>query len=227
MRTVVHEPHGTVELMESAALDLMVVNAARVSHGNFTTEMREEDERLIGYLMREKHGTPFEHNVFIFHVKAPIFVFREWHRHRIGVSINEMSGRYTQLRPEFYIPEPSHVRRQIGKPGHYTYETADAPFADEVRNVLNKSYNKAYEKYEGLLKDGVAKEIARLCLPVATYSEMFWTCNARSLMSFLELRCAPNAQREIQDYAHAMLEMFLEKMPVTAREFINSGCKAP
>lgn len=225
---MVHKPFGTLDLIEGPPHgDLMVVNAARVSHGNFTSIMRPEDEGLIGYLMKNKHGTPFEHNIFIFHVKAPIFVFREWHRHRIGVSINEMSGRYTELRPEFYYPDNDHCRKQVGKPGAYTYEAMMPHEAESMRSTLKLQYERAYAAYTVMLKEGVAKEVARLCLPVAIYSEMYWTCNARSLMAFLELRNAPTAQREIKDYAQVMEDIFLEEMPVTAKAFIDNGRIAP
>lgn len=239
-RVTVHKPHGVIELIECTASDLMVVDAARVSLGKKSSweytdpdrdpdlkRLRVDDKRVLQYLMRNKHGTPFEHNLFIFYVKAPIFVFREWHRHRIGVSINEMSSRYTKLRPEFYLPSDTHVRTQHGKPGAYTFGLVTEDVAAETREILSHIYTEAWAQYQNLLSRGIAKEVARLCLPVATYSEMYWSCNARSLMAFLALRNAPTAQREIRDYAEVMEEMFFEKMPVTAQAFIDNGRIAP
>jgi thymidylate synthase (FAD) len=239
--TIVHPPHGFVRLVEFAGSDLSVVNAARVSydkeskweHTYYETgsqkgvRLNNEDSGLLRYLMTNRHGTPFEHNYFQFHVRAPIFVFREWHRHRIGISINEESGRYVELQPDFYLPDDEHCRKQVGKPGHYTYEQVPEVHAKAIRDMLDMSYRRSYSIYQTLMSEGVAKEIARAALPVATYSQMLWTCNARSLMAFLSLRNAPTAQREIKDYAAAMEEIFLKKMPVTAKAFVDGGRIAP
>lgn len=238
MTVMVHPPYGTIELLLCSGSDLDVVNAAKVSFGSQTTwenpdtltnedVLKPEDRQVLLYLMRNKHGTPFEHNLFTFRIKAPIFVFREWHRHRIGVSINEMSGRYTELRPEFYLPDDEHMRKQVGKPGKYTYEQLTSDEAGRAREDLLLAYDQAFAVYQSLIRNNVAKELARLCLPVATYSEMYWSCNARSLMAFLALRNKPDAQREIKDYATIMEQMFLEKMPVTAQAFIDNGRVAP
>lgn len=236
--TIVHPPHGFVRLVEFAGSDLAVVNAARVSYdkqtdweeavpGGAEFRLAEGDKGLLRYLMKNRHGTPFEHNYFQFHVRAPIFVFREWHRHRIGISINEESARYVELQPDFYLPDDEHCRKQVGKPGHYTYEQMSASQAIATRAMLRSSYEAAYGTYKRLMDEGVAKEIARAVLPVAIYSQMLWTCNARSLMAFLSLRNAPTAQREIKDYAQAMEDIFLAKMPVTAKAFIEFGRVAP
>lgn len=236
--TIVHPPHGFVRLGEFAGSDLSVVNAARVSYDKESTlernvfdrdvlQLRQADAGLLGYLMKNRHGTPFEHNYFQFHVRAPIFVFREWHRHRIGISINEESGRYVELQPDFYLPDDDHCRKQVGKPGHYTYEPVSPVHAKAIRDMLDMSYRRSYSIYKELMDEGVAKEVARAALPVATYSQMLWTCNARSLMAFLSLRNAPTAQREIKDYASAMEDIFLTKMPVTAKAFVEGGRIAP
>lgn len=192
-------------------------------------KLHEIDEKVLRFLMKDKHGTPFEHNFFTFHIRAPIFVFREWHRHRIGISINEESGRYVQLQPDFYIPDMEHCRVQHGKPGHYTFEPIeDADLFDRITYRYKLAYRAAYEHYEFLLNEcGLAKELARAVLPVGIYSQMYWSCNARSLMAFLTLRNAPKALREIRDYAAVMEQMFVEKMPVTAAAFVEGGRVAP
>lgn len=232
LTTDVFEPYqvldnGFVLLDGFEADDLSVVNAARVSFNTRSSEMTPRDEGLIRFLMRERHGTPFEHNFFRFHIKAPIFVFREWHRHRIGVSINEWSARYSELKSEFYVPFPGDIRRQVGKPGHYTYEPVDSVQAEDVRQAIKEQCEQAYEVYRSLLSEDVAKEVARLVLPVNIYSEMFWSCNARSLMHFLSLRNSPQAQREIRLYAEVLEKIFFEIMPVTAEAFIENGRQAP
>jgi thymidylate synthase (FAD) len=132
-----------------------------------------------------------------------------------------------ELQPDFYLPDNAHCRKQIGKPGHYSYVPMDQLESNGVRNRLQWSYEEAYHMYEKLIKEGCAKEIARACLPVGIYSQMRWTCNARSLMAFLSLRNAPKALQEIKDYAQAMEDIFLEKMPVTAAAFIGCGRVAP
>lgn len=218
--------HGFVRLEASMADDLYVVNSARVSFHNRHEQVDESDIGLIGYLMKHRHGTPFEHNAFMFHVKAPIFIFREWQRHRIG-SFNEWSARYSELQPEFYIPDTLHVRKRVGKPGRYTYEPMDREEADFWRERLGHELAEAYMSYKIALEAGIAPELARLHLPVAIYSEMYWTVNARSLMNFLNLRNAPTAQWEIQQYAGVLETFFAEKMPVTYEAFIRNGRIAP
>jgi thymidylate synthase (FAD) len=215
-----------IELLESCASDLAVVNAARVSFANQIDAMEERDHGLIRFLMRERHGTPFEHGYFRFHVEAPIFVFREWHRHRVGHSYNEMSARYVQMEPRFYVPERWRV--QEGKPGAYIYvELDEDPRIEDADNWLDLAYEKSWQAYEELLALGVAKEQARAVLPVGIYSQMYWSCNPRSLMHFLSLRAKPNALKEIRDLAEASFDIFAEAMPTTAQAFLDSGMVAP
>lgn len=216
---------GHMELTGVFASDLDVVNAARVSFNVQSDVMTDRDKGVLKFLMRNRHGTPFEHGMFRFRVKAPIFVFREWHRHRAGHSYNEWSARYSQLAPDFYIP--SSVLTQTGKPGNYSYEEADSVSAEQFQRRLEDASTLAYQLYEEALSNGVAKQQARLFLPVNTYSEMIWTCNPRSLMHFLSLRNAPDAQMEIREYAK-VAEMFLfQFMPVTAEAFVDGGRVAP
>jgi len=218
--------HGFVRLDGCMADDLSVVNAARVSFAQRSDTVGERDQGLIRFLMRERHGTPFEHNAFRFHVKLPIFVMREWARHRMG-SFNEWSARYSQLDPEFYVPEPQDVRTQVGKPGSYSFDAVDPELAEHTRESQLAVYEQAYAAYADLLERGVAKEVARNVLPVAIYTQFYWTVNARSLMNFLSLRNAVTAQREIRRYAAAVEQLFAEKMPITHSAFVANERRAP
>jgi thymidylate synthase (FAD) len=218
--------HGFVRLDNAMADDLSVVNAARVSFAQQVDEMSSREEGLIRFLMRERHGTPFEHNAFRFHVKTPIFVCREWMRHRVG-SFNEWSGRYSQLEPEFYVPAAEDVRTQVGKPGAYTFDPVTPELAESTREAQRRVYDEAYRTYLELLEQGVAKELARNVLPVAIYTQFFWTLNARSLMNFLSLRNSETAQREIRAYAAALEQLFATEMPVTYAAFVENDRRAP
>ncbi len=218
--------HGFVRLDGSMATDLSVVNAARVSFARRKEEMDESDEGLIRFLMRDRHGTPFEHNSFRFHIRAPIFVAREWFRHRVG-SFNEFSMRYAKATDDFYVPEPEDVRSQVGKPGAYSFEPVDEELAERTREELRDVYEHAFSTYERLVEAGVARELARSVMPVGAYTEFFWTVNARALMNFVSLRAADTAQREIQRYAEAVELFFAEKMPVTHAAFVATGRVAP
>jgi len=218
--------HGFVRLDDAMADDLSVVNGARVSFARHKEEMDESDEGLIRFLMRDRHGTPFEHNSFRFHIRAPLFVAREWMRHRVG-SFNEFSLRYARATEDFYVPEPEDVRSQVGKPGAYSFEPVSPEVAEATREKLQALYDAAYETYEQLVELGVARELARCALPVGAYTEFYWTVNARSLMNFVSLRNAETAQREIRRYAEAC-ERFLERlMPVTYAAFVANGRVAP
>jgi thymidylate synthase (FAD) len=217
--------HGFVRLDDCMASDLSVVNAARVSFAQRSEEMSDRDAGLIRFLMREKHASPFEHSVFRFHVKCPIFVAREWMRHRN--SYNEWSARYSQLEPEFYVPEPEDVRTQVGKPGAYSFEPVDAELAEATREAQREAYAHAYRAYEGLLERGVAKELARNVLPVGIYTMFYWTVNARSLMNFISLRNSETAQREIRRFAEAVESLFAERMPITHAAFAAMDRRAP
>jgi thymidylate synthase (FAD) len=208
------------------ASDLSVVNGARVSFARHKTEMDEGDAGLIRFLMRERHGTPFEHNAFRFHVRCPLFVAREWFRHRWG-SFNEFSMRYARASDDFYVPEAEDVRTQVGKPGAYSFEPVDPDVAEQTREELQAVYETAFAAYERLVELGVARELARAALPVGAYTEFYWTVNARALMNFLSLRAAEAAQREIRSYAEACERFFAERMPVTHEAFVASGRVAP
>ena len=218
--------HGFVRLDDSMADDLSVVNGARVSFAVRKDEMDSKDRGLIRFLMREAHGSPFEHNAFRFHIRAPIFVAREWFRHRIG-SFNEESARYHQLGSDFYVPSPEAVRTQVGKPGAYSFEPAAPDVATETIDKLRSVYRSLYDEYQALIERGVAKELARVLLPFGIYTQFYWTLNARSLMNFLSLRNSESAQYEIRTYAEAVERLFAEKMPITHECFMEFGRKVP
>jgi thymidylate synthase (FAD) len=214
----------TCELVSAQASDLSVVNAARISFDHEHPEMEPGDDKLISFLLRNRHGTPFEHGYFKFRVEAPIFVFREHHRHRVGHSYNEMSGRYTMLESKFYLPEVARVQK--GKPGAYTYEN-DPELTAYLHATAAESYIAAWRAYTNMLDAGIAKEQARIVLPVGIYTKMIWSCNPRSLMHFLGLRAEKSAQEEIQSVAYAAEEALENTMPITYAAFNANGRTAP
>jgi thymidylate synthase (FAD) len=218
--------HGFVRLDGSLADDLSVVNGARVSFARHRDELDDADAGLIRFLMRDRHGTPFEHNAFRFHIRCPIFVAREWFRHRIG-SFNEFSMRYAKATDEFYVPEPDDVRSQVGKPGAYSFEPVEPELAERTREELQAVYEAAYATYTRLVDEGVARELARSVLPVGAYTEFYWTVNARALMNFVSLRAADTAQREIRRYAEAVEQFLAAKMPITYEAFVANDRTAP
>ena len=216
---------GFLALDGALASDLAVVNGARVSFNQESDEMGERDEGLIRFLIRERHGSPFEHGYFRFLVKAPLFVVREHHRHRAGHSYNEWSGRYSKMEAEFYVPD--NVRTQVGKPGAYSFEPVDEETREAARREIEENAERAFEAYERMLELGVAKEVARAVLPLSTYTKYYWSCNPRSLMHFCGLRNHESAQFEIREFA-AAAESFLERlMPVTHAAFVANDRTAP
>lgn len=221
---------GFVRLDDAMADDYSVVNSARVSFARQTSELHTDlsgkDKGLIGFLMRERHGTPFEHNSFRFHVKCPLFVAREWFRHRIG-SFNEFSARYSEVPNEFWTPLPEDIRTQVGKPGAYSFEPVSSGVAKEVVATIDEQNKRAYATYKYMLELGVAKEVARSVLPVSMYTQFYWTVNARSLMNFLSLRTDKNAQYEIRQFANEVEELFREQMPVTWSAWVDCGKVCP
>jgi thymidylate synthase (FAD) len=218
--------HGFVRLDAAMADDLSVVNGARVSFARHKDELDDADAGLIRFLMRDRHGTPFEHNAFRFHIRCPIFVAREWFRHRIG-SFNEFSMRYAKATDDFYVPAAEDVRSQVGKPGAYSFEPVEPELAERTREELLAVYEAAYATYTRLVDDGVARELARSVLPVGAYTEFYWTVNARALMNFVSLRSAETAQREIRRYAEACEQFLAAKMPITYDAFVANDRTAP
>jgi len=222
----------TVKLVRALASDEMVVQAAQVSVKG-ENKPGTDEARLINYLMKHRHGSPFEHNAFTFFVEAPIFVFREWHRHRIS-SINEMSGRYTKLLPKFYTPNTHRKLRNIGTSARPEFAEGTHEQKLLVHGGNRKIAEACWREYQLQLDAGVANEVARAVLPVSVYSQMYWTVNARSLMNFLSLRIdSPDSlvksrpQAEIQMGAEQMEAYFEEQMPLTHWAWTNNGRVAP
>jgi thymidylate synthase (FAD) len=227
--TTVNLGQGFVRLDAAMADDASVVNAARVSFAKnavLPNQMSDADKGLINFLMREKHGTPFEHNSFRFHVKTPVFVAREWFRHRIG-SFNEFSARYSEVPNDFFVPDEWDVRAQVGKPGSYSFEQLSEDISRSTVEIISAANERAYETYAGLLEMGVAKELARSVLPVSMYTQFYWTVNARALMNFLSLRTHETAQRDIRFYADAVYALVAPVMPVTFESWENNGRVTP
>jgi thymidylate synthase (FAD) len=221
----------TVDLIQQMGDDSSVVRAARVSSGSVSVS-GEKDKGLINYLMRDRHGSPFEHNAFTFYIEAPIFVFREFMRHRIA-SYNEESGRYKELEPVFYVPSLERKLVQIGKPGAYTFEPGTEEQMEDVQSYTECASEDAYDVYQSLLNKGIAREVARMVLPLNIYSSMYVTMNARSLMNFLSLRSEKQGtypsfpQHEIAMVADKMENIFSGFMPVTYKAFVENGRVAP
>ncbi|MSY64867.1 MAG: FAD-dependent thymidylate synthase, partial [Actinobacteria bacterium] len=215
-----------------------VIWAARVSTaGDKSLEDVGADaaksEGLINYLARERHGSPFEHTSMTFFISAPIFVFREFMRHRIA-SYNEESGRYRELRPVFYVPSKDRKLVQVGKPGSYSFIEGTTEQYQMTVDAIKETCTLAYENYQKMLTAGVAREVARAVLPVTLYSSMYVTMNARALMNFLSLRTAREGshfpsypQREIEMVAEKMEAEFAKLMPITYGAFEKSGRIAP
>ena len=228
----------SVELVKSSASDADVIWAARVSTtGDKSLEDvggdASKSEGLINYLARERHGSPFEHTSMTFFISAPIFVFREFMRHRIA-SYNEESGRYRELKPVFYIPSKERKLVQIGKAGSYTFIDGTPEQYEITVKSIKETCVLAYENYQKMLAAGVAREVARAVLPVTLYSSMYVTMNARALMNFLSLRTSrvgshfPSyPQREIEMVAEKMEAEFAKLMPITYGAFEKSGRIAP
>lgn len=217
---------GSVELVDFMGGDLRVVNSAKVSFNKESTEIGSAEERLINYLIKHRHGSPFEHSYFTFRVKAPLFVVREWQRHRIG-SFNEMSGRYVEFEPEFYVPSLWRVPADTNKQG--SKDPSDKLWSWHNQNfeTYEDALTNSYSQYRLLIESGVAKEMARMILPLSLYTEFYWTVNARSLMNFLNLRTGQDAQLEIREYGLALESVFKDKMPITYEAWIANNKLAP
>lgn len=226
-QVMVHEPHGFVRLVDWMGSELAIVNAARVSFHKESSELIEADKGLINYLLKSGHGSPFEQGFMAqFHIRVPIFVMREWVRHRVGFSINEESGRYVEMRGDFFIPQE--VRTRIGKPGAYKFERIkDRGVEEWFKGILKMHSARGYDHYKEALEYGVAPEQARLFFGLNLYTEFRWTCNSRSLMNFLALRNDPPAMQEIREYAETIESIFAEHMPNVHASFEKAGRVAP
>lgn len=211
--------HGYVRLVDHMGSDLSVVRSARVS---YDAEWRSgedtgSDARLINYLWSHGHTSPFESVVFTFEVKAPIFVVRQWHRHRTW-SFNEVSARYTELPKEFYVPAPDilGVQSSDNKQVRNLVLRSDA---DALVEIMAGANSMTFGLYQDLIQRGVPRELARTVLPVATYTHMFATVDLMNLLKFIKLRSHPHAQHEIQVYSDAMLELIRPIVPVSVEAF--------
>ncbi len=210
--------HGFVRLVDFMGGDDDIVAAARVSYGKGTKKTRQ-DRGLIRYLMRHHHTTPFEMVEFKFHVKLPIFVARQWIRHRTA-NVNEYSGRYSVMEDKFYVPPPEQVTGQSKSNRQGRDETELEPQTrEDFLNFLKESNEQLYAQYQKALEGGVARELARINLPLSLYTEWYWKIDLHNLFHFLRLRLDEHAQWEIQQYAQAMAQMVKQVVPVAWEAF--------
>ncbi|MFZ9870776.1 MAG: FAD-dependent thymidylate synthase [Candidatus Kapaibacteriota bacterium] len=209
---------GFVRLIDVMGDDAAIVQAARVSYGSGTKKVHE-DRGLIRYLMRHLHTTPFEMVEFKFHVKLPIFVARQWIRHRTA-NVNEYSGRYSEMKDEFYLPAPDQVRAQSdsNKQGRAD-EAFDTPTAERIRATMLHTQQALYDEYQDLLGTNLAREIARINLPVSNYTEWYWKIDLHNLFHFLRLRIDSHAQYEIRVYGEALAAIVKAAVPMAYEAF--------
>jgi thymidylate synthase (FAD) len=209
--------HGFVRLVDSMGSDLSIVRAARVSY-NADWRAGEEDKsdsKLLSYLLRNNHTSPFEAVTFTFEIKCPIFIARQWHRHRTW-SYNEVSARYTELPAEFYLPQEKNITTQSKDNKQMRTEVQNQK-AGYIATVLNEECTRLFEVYKDLLEEGCPRELARSVLPLSTYTRFFGTVNLHNLLHFLDLRLHSHAQYEIRVYAQAIVELIEPIVPVTIK----------
>jgi len=216
---------GFVRLVDYMGGDERIVQAARVSYGGGTKTVRE-DKALIDYLLRNKHTSPFEQVILTFHVKMPLFVARQWIRHRTA-RLNEISGRYSVMKDEFYIPEADKVRFQSkdNKQGR-SEEIPPTHLVEKTLRLFETEQNNIYESYQGILDDGIARELARINLPLSLYTEMYWQIDLHNLFHFLKLRMDVHAQYEIRAYAEALATAAAAVAPLAYEAFEEHVLKA-
>lgn len=221
----IHE-HGFIALVDAMprlvpqgkTADAAIVQAARVSYGEGTKKV-SEDRGLVRYLMRHRHSTPFEMVELKFHVAMPIFIARQWIRHRTA-NVNEYSARYSIVPDRFYRPSLENIRRQSTTNRQGGDETIDAGTAESFLALLDRA-EQNYQDYLKLTEQGVARELARAVLPVSVYTEWYWKCDLHNIFHFLSLRMDPHAQPEIQDYANAMFALIAPIAPVACEAFLD------
>lgn len=213
--TIDQPPHGYVRYIDHLGSDMRIVEAARVSYKS-PSKGAEQDKKLLNYLMQHRHTSPFEQCNITFNIKFPIFLMRQFVRHRT-FRLNEWSGRYSELRDEFFIPERWRIQDTKNKQGSLAVNEVAWDHLQTER--ARKAYDVCYEMYRAMLMDGVAKEQARFVLPVATYTEIYVNCDLHNLMHFLRLRMDSHAQSEIQEVAGAMHAIALELFPWTFEAF--------
>ena len=210
--------HGFIRLIDYMGSDARIVQTARVSYGEGTKTVRE-DAGLIDYLLRHEHTSPFEHVVFEFHCKMPIFVARQWIRHRTA-RLNEISGRYSVLKAEFYCPPAEQISLQStdNKQGR-SVEEVPPELRARVMEIIQQDQERAYASYEELLSDDIARELARINLPLSLYTEWYWQMDLKNLFHFLRLRMDSHAQWEIQEYARAIATVVKAICPMAYASF--------
>lgn len=213
---------GFVRLIEHMGSDLSVVNAARVSFGKRKESMDDADEKLIGYLARNGHTSPFRHTALTFHVKAPIFVFRQWMRHRVASEFNEISGRYVEFQEdEFYLPEVFRRQAKVNKQG--SEGRVDGPEEAQAHAVFGEACRHAVGEYKKLIALGVCREQARCVLPLGLYSEVYWTVSLQAAAHFIRQREDGHAQWEIQQYAHAVRQLTAGLFPISLQALLDQA----
>lgn len=210
---------GFIRLVDYLGSDERIVQAARVSYGKGTDSV-SKDEALIDYLMRQQHTSPFEQVVLTFHLKMPIFVARQWVRHRMG-RMNELSGRFSVMQEEFYVPAKEDIDPQKKDRLERALEPVEPAEAAKIQADLKKGQKKAYESYKDLIEKGLAREIARINLPLSLYTEFYWQMDLNNLFRFLKLRLDPHAQLEMRKYAEIILEIVRKVCPVATASFEN------
>ncbi len=210
--------HGFVRLVDYMGGDARIVQTARVSYGEGTKTIRE-DAGLIDYLMRHLHTSPFEHVVLELHCKMPIFVARQWIRHRTA-RLNEISGRYSVMHDEFYVPAPEQIKPQsaTNKQGRGR-EDVPPELCRKVIEILQRDQGAAYARYEDMLNDGIARELARINLPLSLYTQWYWQMDLHNLFHFIRLRADSHAQWEIQQYALAIARIARAIAPLAYAAF--------
>ncbi len=202
---------GFVRLVDSMGDDLSVVNAARVSFGKQKEEFDKRDERLVKYLWQHKHTSPFRHSFVKFHIKAPLFVFRQWQKHQVGCSWNELSGRYVKFKGECYTPTVWRQQHENNKQGSCGAVAQQSKVTMAYQAQVDISFN----IYNALINSGVCKEQARMILPQSLYTECIWSCSLQAVMHFLTLREDEHSQWEIQQYAQAVRELITPLFPIS------------
>lgn len=211
--------HGFIRVMDYMGSDSAIVQAARVSYGKGTKQI-SQDEALIKYLMRHHHTTPFEMCEIKFHVKLPIFVARQWIRHRTA-NVNEYSARYSILDNEFYTPKPEQVAKQSDNNKQGSGEAFDPDTSKEIIDSLTNDSNLVYSHYEKFIEQGLAREIARTNLMLNYYTQFYWKIDLHNLLHFLKLRADKHAQYEIRIYAEVMLDIIKKWVPLAYNAFVE------
>jgi len=214
---------GFVKIVDVMGNDSSIVESARVSYSK-GTKTKRKDDKLINYLLTNKHWTPFEMVVFKFHVKLPIFVARQWMRHRAG-TFNEISARYSEMENQFYIPELTRMQKQSSENKQGSGEQLDYEYKKLCNSIIKRTCESSFKEYETLLKLGLSRELSRIVLPVNLYTEFYWKVDLRNLFNFISLRSDNHAQYEIKQYSDVILDKIKHFVPVAFESYINNKNK--